>query len=91
VQNSSCSLEGNLLHCTLIYTKADTKAMASTTTATLTAALSAACGPAAWACGIAAGLVIDTVKRAAAQGKCFGIQRLTTAAPVYPVIVTCRR
>jgi hypothetical protein len=85
------TLECNLIHCTLIYSKADTRYMATGSFATVSAIIAAACGPAAWACGIAAGIVIDTTKRADNSGRCIALQKLISAGPPYPVIVTCRK
>lgn len=84
------TLECNLIHCTLIYSKADTKYMATGSFATVAAIISAACGPAAWACGIGAGIVIDMTKNAHKAGKCIALQKVMAAGPPYPVTVTCR-
>jgi hypothetical protein len=78
------TLECNLIHCTLIYSKADTRYMATGSFATVS-------GTAAWACGIAAGIVIDTTKRADNSGRCIALQKLISAGPPYPVSVTCRK
>jgi len=79
----------NLIHCTLIYSKADTKQMATGSYAAAAAIVAAACGPAAWACGIATGIVVDMTHNAYKSGKCIGLQKVIAAGPPYPVIVTC--
>lgn len=84
------TLECNLIHCTLIYPKADTKYMATGSFATVAAIITAACGPAAWACGIGAGIVIDVTHNAYSSGKCIALQKVIAAGPPYPVIVGCR-
>lgn len=80
----------NVLHCTALLSKSQTKQMA-TGAAAAGAILTALCGPAAWACAIAIGLMVDTANRAENQGKCAGIRRLTTTAPVWPVVEPCRQ
>lgn len=85
------TLECNLIHCTLIYSRADTAYMATGSFATFTAIVSAACGPAAWACGIASGIVLDTTKNAHNSGRCVALQKVISADPPYPVIVNCRK
>jgi hypothetical protein len=80
----------NVLHCTALLSKAQTKQVA-TGSAAAGAVISALCGPAAWACAIGVGLMIDTANRAKSQGKCAGIRKLTTAAPIWPVIERCRQ
>jgi hypothetical protein len=80
----------NLLHCTALMSRAQTKRMA-TGSAAAVAVISAICGPAAWACAIGVGVMVDAANRAKNQGKCAGIRRLTTAAPVWPVIEPCRQ
>ncbi len=85
------TLECNLIHCTLIYSKADTAYMATGSFATVSAIIAAACGPAAWACGIATGIVVDMTKRAHNAGRCIALQKVISAGPPYPVIVNCRK
>ena len=85
------TLECNLIHCTLIYSRADTRYMATASFATVSAIVAAACGPAAWACGIGVGIVVDTTHRAYNSGRCIGLQKVLTAGPPYPVIVNCRK
>lgn len=83
------TIECNLVHCTALLSRAQTKTMA-TGYAAAGAIIAALCGPAAWACAIAVGLMVDTANRAVSQGKCAGIRRFVTAAPVWPVIERCR-
>jgi len=83
-------LECNLVHCTLIYTKADTKQLATGAYATAAAIIAAACGPAAWACGIGVAGALDMAKNAHKSGRCLALQKVIALAPVYPVIVKCR-
>lgn len=85
------TLECNLIHCTLIYSRADTKYMATASFNTVSAIVAAACRPAAWACGIAVGVVIDTTHNAYSSGRCVGLQKVLATGPVYPVIVSCRK
>jgi hypothetical protein len=80
----------NLLHCTVLLSRAQTKQMA-TGSAAAGAVITAICGPAAWACAIAVGLMVDTANRAKNQGRCAGIRRLATSPPVWPVIEPCRQ
>lgn len=84
------TIECNLIHCTVLLSRAQTKTMASGSVAA-GAIISALCGPAAWACAIAVGLMVDTANRAVSQGKCAGIRRFVTAAPVWPIIEPCRQ
>lgn len=84
------TIECNVIHCTVLLSKAQTKTMA-TGSAAAGAIITALCGPAAWACAIAVGLMVDTANRAVAQGKCAGIRRFVTAAPVWPIIEPCRQ
>ena len=80
----------NVLHCTALFSRAQTKQLA-TGAAAAGALVTALCGVAAWACAIAVGIMVDTANRAKNQGKCAGIRKLTTAAPVWPVIEPCRQ
>ncbi|MEV7931331.1 hypothetical protein [Curtobacterium sp. NPDC089185] len=84
------TFECNLLHCTALMSRAQTKTMA-TGSAAASAIIAALCGPAAWACAIGVGIMVDTANRAVNQGRCAGIRRLTTAAPIWPVIEPCRQ
>jgi hypothetical protein len=84
------TIECNLIHCTVLWSKAQTKTMASGSAAA-GALITALCRPAAWACAIAIGLMVDTANRAVSQGKCAGIRRFVTAAPVWPIIEPCRQ
>lgn len=79
----------NLLHCTALLSRAQTKTIASGANAAK-AVIIALCGPAAWACAIAVGVMVDQANRALAAGKCVGIRRFTTTAPVWPVSEPCR-
>lgn len=80
----------NVLHCTALLSKAQTRQMA-TGSAAAGAIVAALCGPVAWACAIGVGIMIDTANRAKNQGKCAGIRKFTTSAPVWPVIEPCRQ
>lgn len=83
------TFECNLVHCTVLASKAQTQALASGS-ATAGAVITALCGPAAWACAIGVAIMVDTANRAVSQGKCAGIRRFVGAAPVWPVIERCR-
>ena len=80
----------NLLHCTALMSRAQTRTVASGANAAK-AVIIALCGPAAWACAIAVGVMVDQANRALAAGKCVGIRRFTTAAPVWPISEPCRQ
>ncbi len=83
------TFECNVVHCTLIYSKADTKQVATSPYATAGAIISAACGP-AWACGIATGIFVDTAHSAYNSGMCMALQKVIAVGPPYAVIVSCR-
>lgn len=85
------TLECNLIHCTLIFSRADTKFVVNASSSSVASLLVAACGPLIWACAIGTAAVVSTARSANSSGKCVALQKVISVGPVYPVKSPCRR